>query len=193
LSIRSVTFRRKQVLEPRSLDLNALIEVLGPVLTRLIGAEIELVILPGMGLGRVMADPAQVELVIMNLLVNARDAMADGGTLRIETDNRDLLARVPHGQGQIRPGPYVTLMVRDTGCGMDSTTLARIFEPFFTTKEPGEGTGMGLSTVYRIVHQTGGYIRVDSSVGSGTTFTIYLPRTTTAPAGTEQARPRASV
>ncbi len=182
-----LAFSRKQVLEPRSLDLNALVEELAPVLARLIGAEIELVILPGMGLGRVMADPGQIEQVIMNLLVNSRDAMAGGGTLRIETDNRDLQAAVPHGQGQIPPGPYVTLTVRDTGCGVDSTTLARIFEPFFTTKEPGKGTGMGLSTVYGIVNQSGGYIGVDSTVGQGTTVTIYLPRTT-APAALAKTR-----
>jgi GAF domain-containing protein/CheY-like chemotaxis protein len=182
-----LAFSRKQVLEPRSLDLNALVEDLAPVLTRLIGADIEMVILPGMGLGRVMADPGQLEQVIMNLLVNARDAMTGGGTLRIETDNRDLQARVVHGQGQIPPGPYVTLTVRDSGCGVDSATLARIFEPFFTTKGPGKGTGMGLSTVYGIVHQSGGYIGVDSTVGCGTTVTIYLPRTT-APAETAKAQ-----
>jgi GAF domain-containing protein len=175
-----LAFSRKQLLEPKSLDLNALVEELVPMLTPLIGAEIELVILPGMGLGRVMADPGQIEQVIMNLLVNARDAMAHGGTLRIQTDNRDLQTAVPHGQGQIPPGPYVTLTVRDTGCGMDPPTLARIFEPFFTTKKPGKGTGLGLSTVYGIVHQSGGYIGVDSTVGEGTTVAIYLPRTTVA-------------
>jgi two-component system cell cycle sensor histidine kinase/response regulator CckA len=182
-----LAFSRKQVLEPRSLDLNALLGDLAPVLTRLIGAEIELVIVPGTGLGRLMADPGQLEQVIMNLLVNARDAMANGGTLKIETDNQDLLAAVAHALGQIPPGRYVTLTVRDSGCGVDSTTLARFFEPFFTTKGPGKGTGMGLSTVYGIVHQSGGYIGVDSAVGCGTTVTIYLPRTT-APADTAMAQ-----
>ena len=172
-----MTTRREQVLEPQSLDLNALVEELAPALTRLMGAEIELVILPGQGLGRVLADPGQVEQVIMNLLVNARDAMAGTGTLRIETDNHDLQASVPHRQGQMPSGPYVTLTVRDTRCGMDSTALARIFEPFSTTQEPGKGTGMDLSTVFGIVHESGGYIRVDSTVGHGTAFTIYLPRT----------------
>jgi len=175
--MRGVTFRRKQVLEPRSLDLNVLVEALRPVLTRLAGAEIELVILPGQGLGQVTADPGQLDLVVMNLLVNARDAMAGMGTLRIETDNRDLKVPVPRERGEIPHGSYVTLTMRDTGCGMDSTSLARIFEPFFTTKEPGKRTGMGLSTVDGIVHQSGGYIRVESSVGQGTSFTIYLPRT----------------
>ena len=186
-----VTFRRKQVLEPRSLDLNALVEELRPVLTRLAGAEIELVILPGQGLGQVTGDPGQLDLVVMNLLVNARDAMAGTGTLRIETDNRDLKVPLLHKRGEIPHGPYVTLTVRDTGCGIDSTSLARIFEPFFTTKEPGKGTGMGLSTVYGIVHQSGGYIRVESSVGQGTSFTIYLPRTP-APAKTAKAQLAAS-
>src|SRR5712691_1963567 len=182
-----LAFSRKQVMEPRSLDLNALVEDLAPVLGQLIGADIELVVLPGMGLGRVMADPGQMEQVLMNLLVNARDAMAGGGTLRIETDNRDLAAGVAHGQGQIPPGQYVTLTVRDAGCGADAATLARMFEPFFTTKGPGKGTGMGLSTVYGIVHQSGGYIGVDSTVGRGTTMTIYLQRTA-APAETTKAQ-----
>jgi signal transduction histidine kinase/CheY-like chemotaxis protein len=182
-----LAFSRKQVLEPKSLDLNALVEDLAPVLTRLIGADIELVILPGMGLGRVMADPGRMEQVVMNLLVNARDAMTGGGTLRIETDNRDLQAKVAHGQGHIPPGLYVTLTVRDSGCGVDGPTLAKMFEPFFTTKGPGKGTGMGLSTVYGIVHQSGGFIGVDSTVGRGTTVTIYLPRTT-APADTAKAQ-----
>ena len=182
-----LAFSRKQVMEPKSLDLNALVEDLAPVLTSLIGADIELVVLPGMGLGRVMADPGQMEQIIMNLLVNARDAMTGGGTLRIETDNRDLQASVAHGQGQIPLGLYVTLTVRDNGSGVDAPTLARMFEPFFTTKDLGKGTGMGLSTVYGIVHQSGGYIGVDSSVGSGTTVTIYLPRTT-APAETAKAQ-----
>jgi CheY-like chemotaxis protein len=161
LSIRDLTIRRQQGLEARSLDLNALVEEMVPALTRLIGAEIELVILPGQGLGRVMADPGQVEQVIMNLLVNAREAMAGTGTLKIETDNRDLQVSVPRGEGQIPPGKYVTLMVRDNGCAVDGTS-----------------TGMDLSTVYGIMHQSGGYILVESTAGHGTTFTIYLPRTT---------------
>src|SRR5712691_5888521 len=182
-----LAFSRKQVMKPRSLDLNALVEDLTPVLGQLIGADIELVVLPGMGLGRVMADPGQMEQVLMNLLVNARDAMAGGGTLRIETDNRDLQASIAHGQGQIPLGLYVTLTVRDNGSGVDAPTLARMFEPFFTTKDLGKGTGMGLSTVYGIVHQSDGYIGVDSTVGRGTTMTIYLQRTA-APAETTKAQ-----
>ena len=155
-----------------ALDLNALVEDWAPVLTRLIGADIELVILPGMAVGRVRADPGQMELVIMNLLANARDAMPGGGTLRIETDNRDLQGKAAHGQGQIPPGQYVTLTVRHNGCGADAPL--------------GKGTGMGLSTVYGIVHKCGGYIGVDSTAGSGTSVTIYLPRTT-APAESTKA------
>ena len=172
-----LAFSRKQVLLPKPLDLNALVGGLAPMLTRLIGEHIELVIVPGNGLGRVMADPGQLEQVVMNLLVNARDAMPDGGMVRIETENRHLQEVTLHAQGQIPPGPYVALSVHDTGCGMDPTTLTRIFEPFFTTKEPGKGTGLGLSSAYGIVHQSAGYIGVDSTVGRGTAVTIYLPRT----------------
>ncbi len=182
-----LAFSRKQVLQPKVLDLNALIEGLAPMLTRLIGEHLELVIVPGSSLGRVMADPGQLEQVIMNLVVNARDAMPDGGIIKIETEDRDLQDGVSHAQGQIPAGEYVALVVRDAGCGMDPATLMRIFEPFFTTKEPGKGTGLGLSTVYGIAHQSGGSIGVDSTVGSGTTVTIYLPRTA-APMETREAR-----
>ena len=172
-----LAFSRKQVLLPKPLDLNAVVGGLAPMLTRLIGEHIELVIVPGNGLGWVVADPGQLEQVIMNLLVNARDAMPDGGVVRIQTENRLLQEVTLHAQGQIPSGQYVALSVRDAGCGMDPTTLTRIFEPFFTTKEPGKGTGLGLSSVYGIVHQSAGYIGVDSTVGRGTTFTVYLPRT----------------
>jgi two-component system, cell cycle sensor histidine kinase and response regulator CckA len=173
-----LAFSRKQVLQPQVLDLNALVGELGPLLRRLIGEHIELTIMPGTGLGQVMADPGQLEQVIMNLVVNARDAMPDGGMVKIAIEGRDLREVVAHRQGQIPAGRYVTLVVQDSGCGMDATTLRKIFEPFFTTKDPGAGTGLGLSTVHGIVHQSGGFIGVDSAVGRGTTFTIYLPRTT---------------
>jgi len=187
-----LAFSRKQVLEPKPLDLNALVAGVAPMLKRLIGEHIEVVTVPGGGLGHVMADPGQVEQVVMNLVVNARDAMPDGGMVKIETASRAVQEGALHAQGHVPPGRYVALSVQDTGCGMDSPTLARIFEPFFTTKEPGKGTGLGLSTVHGIVHQSGGYIGVDSARGRGTTFTIYLPRITEPINATEapKAEPR---
>ncbi len=173
-----LAFSRKQVLDPKPLNLNALVAGVVPMLRRLIGEHIEVVTVPGGGLGHVMADPGQVEQVVMNLVVNARDAMPDGGMVTIQTANRKLQETALHAQGHVPPGQYASVSVQDTGCGMDSLTLARIFEPFFTTKEPGKGTGLGLSTVHGIVHQSGGYIGVDSAPGRGTTFTIYLPQIT---------------
>jgi PAS domain S-box-containing protein len=171
-----LAFSRKQILEPKPLDLNALVAGMTPMLKRLIGEHIEVVTVPGDSPGHVMADPGQVEQVIMNLVVHARDAMPDGGMVTIETAGRTVQEDALHAQGHVPPGRYVTLSVQDTGCGMDSLTLARIFEPFFTTKEPGKGTGLGFSTVHGIVHQSDGYIGVDSALGRGTTFTIYLRR-----------------
>ena len=171
-----LAFSRKQVLQPKALDPNALIGGLAPMLIRLIGEHIELMIVPGRDIGQVMADPGQIEQVVMNLVVNARDAMPEGGMLKIDTERRDLVTPAAHSQGQIVPGCYVLLTVQDSGSGMDDATLGKIFEPFFTTKEPGKGTGLGLATVYGIVHQSGGAIGVDSAPGRGTTFTIYLPR-----------------
>jgi len=172
-----LAFSRKQVLEPKPINLKTLVAGVTPILTRLIGEHIEIVIVAADGAAQVMADPGQMEQVIVNLVVNARDAMSDGGTLTIETSDR----LVPDGglrahDRPVTPGSYVTLSIRDTGSGMDAATLARIFEPFFTTKEPGRGTGLGLSTVHGIVHQSGGYLAVESVVGRGTAFTIYLPR-----------------
>jgi PAS domain S-box-containing protein len=184
-----LAFSRKQVLQPKALDPNALIGGLAPMLTRLIGEHIELVIVPGRDIGQVMADPGQLEQVLMNLVVNARDAMPEGGMVTIDAERRDLATGMTHAKGQIPPGRYVLLRVRDSGSGMDDTTLGKIFEPFFTTKEPGKGTGLGLASVYGIVHLSGGVIGVDSAPGRGTTFTIYLPRIDTpvavgeAPAG----------
>jgi len=172
-----LAFSRKQVLKPEPLDLNALVGGLAPMLRRLIGEHIDLVIAPGGDLGQVMADPGQIEQVVMNLVVNARDAMPDGGTMRVQTARAQLGATRAHLEGRIPPGDYVAVQVQDAGSGMDPATIARIFEPFFTTKEPGKGTGLGLSTVYGIVNQSGGHIGVDSAPGRGTTFTIYLPRT----------------
>jgi signal transduction histidine kinase/ActR/RegA family two-component response regulator len=172
-----LAFSRKQVLQPKSLDLNALIGGLAPMLRRLIGEDMELMLVERAGLAQVMADPGQLEQVVMNLVVNARDAMPHGGTVKIETERRDLYKATQHAQGLIPPGQYVALTVQDAGCGMDSGTLTKIFDPFFTTKGPGKGTGLGLSTVYGVVLQSGGYIGVDSIVGRGTTFTVYLPQT----------------
>jgi signal transduction histidine kinase/CheY-like chemotaxis protein len=172
-----LAFSRKQVLEPKPLNLKTLVAGVTPILTRLIGEHIEIVIVAADGAAQVMADPGQMEQVIVNLVVNARDAMADGGTLTIETSDRVVPAGGLRAHDRaVPPGAYVTLSIRDTGTGMDAATIARIFEPFFTTKEPGRGTGLGLSTVHGIVHQSGGYLAVESAVGRGTAFTIYLPR-----------------
>jgi two-component system cell cycle sensor histidine kinase/response regulator CckA len=175
-----LAFSRQQVLEPRVLDLNELVTQLEKMLRRLIPADVAITTTFSPDLGLVEADPGQIEQVVMNLAVNARDAMPDGGTLTIETENAELDRTFDpgHTSAAIVPGPYVVLVVRDTGCGMDKGTQARIFDPFFTTKEKGKGTGLGLSTVYGIVKQSGGYVWVDSEIGKGTTFRVYLPRVT---------------
>ena len=170
-----LAFSRQQTLQPRVLSMTDVLGDLSNLLRRLIGANIKLNMIHGRDLGLVRADQGQVEQVIINLAVNARDAMSEGGELSIETLNETLVSNRRHGGEPVPPGDYVVVKVSDSGIGIPKENLEHIFEPFFTTKEVGAGTGLGLSTVYGIVKQTGGYVLVDSVPGQGTTFTIMLP------------------
>ena len=172
-----LAFSRKQVLEKRVLNLNTEVESMGGMLRRLIGEDIEVRTHLAPDLGAVKADPSQIQQVLLNLAVNARDAMPRGGTMTLMTSNVELDAPTAASLPSLQPGEHVVLSVEDDGTGMPPETLSHIFEPFFTTKPPGTGTGLGLATVFGIVKQHGGHIAVSSTVGRGTTFQIYLPRT----------------
>ncbi len=171
-----LTFSRTNVLAREVVDINQIVGELGRMLHRVIGEDVELTVTLGNGVGCVMADRGQIEQVVMNLVVNARDAVASGGSVTVETSRVDLAAAIATDLGTLAPGRYVVLSVRDTGVGMDDGTKAQIFDPFFTTKTAGKGTGLGLSTVYGIVKQAGGGVTVESAPGKGARFAIYVPR-----------------
>jgi two-component system, cell cycle sensor histidine kinase and response regulator CckA len=171
-----LAFGRKQMLQPKILDLNSVVENISKMLRRLIGEHIDIAVVPQAKLGLVKADPGQIEQVIVNLAVNARDAMPKGGKLTLETSNVYVSNESPFSDLEITPGHYVMFAMTDTGVGMDVKTMARIFEPFFTTKELGKGTGLGLSMVYGIIKQSGGHVAIYSESGVGTTVKVYLPR-----------------
>jgi nitrogen-specific signal transduction histidine kinase len=185
-----LAFSSQQILEPRVIDLNEVVASLSKLLHRVVGEDVQLTVRAAPELDRVRADPGQIEQVLMNLVINARDAMPGGGTICIETANVDLDEGYAAEHAGATPGPHVMLSVGDSGIGMDRETQARIFEPFFTTKEKGKGTGLGLATVFGIVKQSGGSIHVRSEPGRGSTFEVYLPRTdqpATAPGRTSGA------
>jgi signal transduction histidine kinase/CheY-like chemotaxis protein len=171
-----LAFSRRQVLQPRPLDLNEVVRDMEKMMRRVIGSHIAIHTTLEPKLSYMLADVGQIEQVVMNLAVNARDAMPTSGALLFATENRSVRLPEPHRHGVIEPGDYVTLTVRDSGQGMPASVLDHLFEPFFTTKEQGHGTGLGLATVHGIVYQSGGHITVSSTLGVGTTFTLYFPK-----------------
>jgi signal transduction histidine kinase len=181
LTSQLLAFSRNQELRPSVVDLSATVVEVEPLLRRLLGERVRLIARPAPDLWPVLVDPSQIESIIVNLAVNARDAMGSGGTLTIETANVELDNDYARAHAEVVPGPYAMIAVSDTGTGMDDATLARIFEPFFTTKALGHGTGLGLASVYGTVRQSDGHIWVYSEPGHGTTFKLYLPRTESAP------------
>jgi signal transduction histidine kinase/CheY-like chemotaxis protein len=172
-----VAFSQQQMLQPKVVDLSRVVSDMAKMLGRVVGADVELSLRAPHCDGRVQLDPSQIEQIVMNLAVNARDAMPGGGRLAIEVENVELGPGDTASRPGLLPGPHVTLTVTDTGTGMDAATQERIFEPFFTTKEKGKGTGLGLSTVFGIVMQSRGYIQIDSEPGLGASFKVYFPRT----------------
>jgi two-component system cell cycle sensor histidine kinase/response regulator CckA len=183
-----LAFSRRQELQAVPLDLNEVVHRMQAMLARVIGDQVEFVTVPGEDLGAIKVDPGQVEQVLMNLAINARDAMPQGGKIRIETANVNIDAVYARQYPATSPGPFVMLTVSDEGTGMDQETRSHMFEPFFSTKAAGRGTGLGLSTVFAIVRQSGGAIAVHSVPGSGTTFRIYFPRCDQAPVAIQQHR-----
>jgi len=171
-----LAFSRKQIMRPKVLDINQVLVGSERMLARLIGEHIELITIPGQALGHIKADPGQIEQVLMNLAINARDAMPQGGTLTLETANFTVDDALARRHDELNPGEYVLLTMTDTGIGMIDEVKSRVFEPFFTTKELGQGTGLGLATCFGIAKQSGGYISVESKPNHGTTFRLYLPR-----------------
>ena len=188
-----LAFSRKQIIAPVVLDLNLTVQEAQRMLSRLIGEDVTLEWSPGHPLGRIKADPGQIAQILVNLAVNARDAMPNGGRLTIETQDVQFEAPLPGAFGEAWPGHWVMLAVSDTGCGMSRDVQEHIFEPFFTTKEQGKGTGLGLATVYGIVEQHGGFIKVASEPGLGATFKVYFPRVAAAPSLPAPAQPLAAL
>ena len=188
-----LAFGRRQVLQPTAVDVGAIVAGLRAILSRLLGEDVALYIRSDPGIGPVWADPAQLEQIVVNLVTNARDAMPDGGAVAIETAEIEIGAEDPRLRARAAPGRYVRLAVTDTGTGMDAATLSHVLEPFFTTKAAGRGTGLGLSTVEGIVAQSGGFVAIESEVGRGTTFDVFLPRTDAAPQGRPATSARVTV